>query len=229
MMHREVRMESGYLLIVEDEPTVQTYNTSILRRHGYTVKQAFTLKEAREAVALSPPRAIILDLLLPDGHGLDFLREIRQTSNAPVLILTAMGTPQDVIRGLQAGGDDYLAKPYDISVFLMRVEALIRRSAILPDTLEIGNLRLEPASAKAYLNGADMLLSQKEYALLQLFVQYPDKTMSVEYLYEKVWGLVSIGEDSSLKNTVYRLRKKLQGSGYNISAERGEGYIFERE
>ena len=222
-------MESGYLLIVEDEPTVQTYNTSILRRHGYTVKQAFTLKEAREAVALSPPRAIILDLLLPDGHGLDFLREIRQTSNAPVLILTAMGTPQDVIRGLQAGGDDYLAKPYDISVFLMRVEALIRRSAILPDTLEIGNLRLEPASAKAYLNGADMLLSQKEYALLQLFVQYPDKTMSVEYLYEKVWGLVSIGEDSSLKNTVYRLRKKLQGSGYNISAERGEGYIFERE
>jgi len=222
-------MISGHILLVEDEPVVQTYNRNILVRRGYPAKQAYTLAEARTMIAQDPPRAIILDIQLPDGNGLDFLKELRRTSNVPVLILTAMGTPQDVIRGLQAGGDDYLAKPYDISVFFMRVEALLRRSSIVPDILELGTVKLEPASGKAFLDGEDMILSQKEYALLQLFVQNPEKVLSPEHLYEKVWGMKKIDDDSSLKNTVYRLRKKLEGSGYTIAAERGEGYMLERE
>ena len=96
----------GYLLMVEDEPIVQANNKKMLERRGYNVRQAYTLKEARELVAEEMPRAIVLDIHLPDGLGLDFLRELRKTSNVPVLLLTAMGTPEDVIKGLEVGGDD---------------------------------------------------------------------------------------------------------------------------
>jgi len=122
-------MKSDYLLLVEDEPVVQENNKKILERRGYTIRQAYLLAEAWSAIAEEPPRAIILDIQLPDGSGLDFLSELRKTSSVPVLILTAMGTPQDIIRGLEAGGTDYLTKPYILSVFLKRVEALMERGA----------------------------------------------------------------------------------------------------
>ena len=220
---------SGYLLLVEDEPIVQDNNRKILSRRGYSLKQAFTLAEARAIIASEQPRAIILDIHLPDGSGLDFLKELRKTSNVPVLMLTAMGTSSDIIRGLEAGGDDYLLKPYDLSVFLMRVEALLRRASIIPDALGIGPLRLEPASGKAYIGDEDMTLSQKEYSLLQQFIQHSDKILGAEYLYEKVWGQEMLEDDNSLKVAISKLRAKLDGSGYTITASRGEGYYLERE
>jgi len=219
----------GYLLLVEDEPIVQVNNRKILSRRGYTLKQAYSLAEARAIVSAEQPRAIVLDIQLPDGNGLDMLKELRRTSNVPVLMLTAMSTSTDIIRGLEAGGDDYLTKPYDLSVFLMRVEALLRRASILPDALGIGSLRLEPASGKAYSGDEDMSLSQKEYSLLQQFIQHPEKILSAEYLHEKAWGKEMLGDDNSLKVAVSKLRKKLAGSGYTITASRGEGYYFERE
>ena len=123
----------GYLLLVEDEPVVQANNTMILERRGYKLKQAYTLEEAREMIKEEPPRAIILDIQLPDGNGLDLLREVRSNSNIPVLVLTAMGTPKDIIKGLEAGGDDYLTKPHDLPTFLKRVETLLRRAALIAD------------------------------------------------------------------------------------------------
>jgi len=120
----------GYLLFIEDEPVVQENNKMILERRGYAIKQAYTLAEAWSIIGAEPPQAIILDIQLPDGSGLDFLNTLRKTSNIPVLILTAMGTPQDVIRGLEAGGNDYLTKPYGLTVFLKRVGALMDRAAM---------------------------------------------------------------------------------------------------
>jgi len=220
---------SEYLLLVEDEPMIQANNRKILARRGYSLKQAYSLAEARAIIESEQPRAIILDIQLPDGNGLDFLKELRKTSNIPVLMLTAMGTTEDIIRGLEAGGDDYLIKPYNLSVFLMRVEALLRRASMIPETLGIGALRLEPASGKAYLGGKDMTLSQKEYSLLQQFIQHSEKILTAEYLYEKVWGQEMLEDDNSLKVAVSKLRAKLDGSGYTITASRGEGYYFERE
>jgi len=220
--------KQGYLLLVEDDRKVQANNKKLLERRGYNLKHAFSLGEARAIISDETPQAIILDLQLPDGNGINFLHELRKTSNVPVLILTAIGTNKDILKGLKAGGDDYLSKPYDLEVFLTRVEALLRRSAIIPNTLRIGPLRLEIASGKAYLNDEDMVLTQKEFALFQQFVQYPGKALSVEFLYEKVWGQNIVEEDSSVKNAVYRLRKKLSGSGYTINSERGEGYCFEK-
>jgi len=220
--------DAGYLLLVEDEHAVQANNMKILKRRGYVIKQAYTLAEARSIIGQSPPRGIILDLQLPDGSGLDFLRELRMTSQIPVLVLTAMGERDDIIRGFQTGGDDYLTKPYDLSVFLMRVETLLRRSDSIPDTLEYGEITLLPISGRALLNGEDMLLSQKEYAILQLFIQNPDRILTAEFLYEKVWGHEMIEKDNSLKVAISKLRNKLTESYYTVTASRGEGYYIER-
>jgi len=123
--------KSGYLLLVEDEPVVQANNKMVLERRGYQLKQAYTLEEARTMIEEEPPRAIVLDIQLPDGNGLDLLHEVRSRSTIPVLVLTAMGTPKDIIKGLEAGGDDYLTKPHDLQTFLKRVETLLRRAALL--------------------------------------------------------------------------------------------------
>jgi len=221
------KMDTGYLLLVEDEPAVQENNMKILKRRGYEIKQAYTLEEARNIIKASPPKGIILDLRLPDGSGLGFLQELRKESSIPVLILTAMGERDDILRGFQYGSDDYLTKPYDLSEFLMRVEALLRRADAIPEELEYGELKLYPISNSAVLNGVDMLLSQKEYAILQLFVQNPDKILSAEYLYERVWGQDMIEKENSLKVTISKLRNKLQDSKFTITASRGEGYYIE--
>jgi len=221
-------IDRGYLLLIEDEPAVQSNNLKILRRRGYQIKQAYTLSEAWKIIADESPRVIILDIQLPDGNGFDFLNELRKTSDVPVLILTAMGTTEDIIRGFEKGGDDYLTKPYDLSVFLMRVEALMRRVATVPEILEFGALRLYPVSGRAVLDGEDMLLSQKEYSILQLFVQHPDKILSAEYLYEKAWGYKMVENDKSIKVAISKLRTKLADSMYTVTASRGEGYYLER-
>jgi DNA-binding response OmpR family regulator len=219
----------GYLLLVEDNLSVQNNNKKILERHGYIIKQALNLAEAREIIARETPRAIVLDIMLPDGSGLDFLQELRETATIPVLLLTALGTPKDLVAGLTAGGDDYLPKPYDLKVFLAKIEALLRRSAIVPETLYIGRITLNTASMTAYCGGADMLLTQKEFAFLLLLTQNEDKVLGAETIYRKIWEQ-PLGADTGLvKNLVSRLRKKLTGSGYTISAQYGEGYCLEKE
>jgi len=220
--------DSGYLLLVEDEPAVQLNNKKILQRRGYNVRQAFTLAEARERIAEEQPKGIILDLQLPDGHGLQFLKELRDTADIPVLILTALGTTDDIIRGFETGGDDYLTKPYDLSVFLLRVETLLRTAAAMPETLEYDRIKLYPAAGRVVVDGVDIVMSQKEYSILQLFVQRPDKIMTAEHIYEKVWGQQMLENDNSLKVAMSKLRTKLADVGYAVTASRGEGYYLER-
>jgi len=133
MESRNKQSKRGYLLLVEDEPVVQANNKMILERRGYQLQQAYTLEDARAMIAEEPPRAIILDIQMPDGNGLDLLQEVRSKLNTPVLVLTAMGTPKDIVNGLEAGGDDYLTKPYDLPTFLKRVEILLRRAELIAE------------------------------------------------------------------------------------------------
>ena len=219
---------NNYLLLVEDEPRVQANNKMILERRGYYIRQAYTMAEARTLIAESPPRAIVLDIQLPDGNGVDFLQELRKTSNIPVLILTALGTPDDVVRGLEAGGDDYLPKPYELPVFLARVEAVMRRGSLIPEKLEIGSISIDISANRAYINGEDMDLQPKEFSLLQFFAQRPDTVMNAEYLYEKVWGQKLCGDGNAIKKAISGLRAKLEDSGYTIAVSRGEGYFLEK-
>ena len=222
-------MEKHTLLLVEDNERLNEINRRALEGAGYGVLQACTIAEARAALAENPPCAIVLDIQLPDGNGLDFLRELRKTSNTPVLLLTSLSTHKDTVEGLKAGGDDYLPKPYNLEVFLSRVDALIRRASLVPDTLTIGRLRIDPVVNKVLLDGKDMHLSAKEASLLTLFTQHPDEALSPDFLFQKIWGQEISGDENALRMTISRLRKKLENSGYTIVAERSEGYFFEKE
>jgi DNA-binding response OmpR family regulator len=157
--------------MVEDDKQIQAVNKNMLTRRGFDVRLAMNLAEARAALETAVLDAIILDIMLPDGSGLNFLRELRAGgSDIPVLLLTALHEDDDVVRGLSEGGDDYLTKPYGYDVLAARVEALMRRSGRLPKTLVKGLLTLDIPSLRAFVNGEDLMLSPKDFALLQFFI-----------------------------------------------------------
>lgn len=214
---------------MEDNEQIMRGNERMLTRRGYEVISALTLTEARSAIQSQIPDLFVLDIMLPDGSGLDFMAELRRHSQAPVLLLTGLTTTEDIVHGLSRGGDDYLAKPYDFGVLLARVEALLRRAENVPEKLVRGRLSLDVAAAVATFDGNDLLLTQKEFVLLLIFVQNEERFISAEYLYEKAWKAPLSGDSQALKKTIHRLREKIAGSGWCIEWSRGEGYRFERE
>lgn len=222
-------MNNKVILCVEDNMQVQLFNKQLLEAKGFTVRLAMTLAEARETVAREMPGLIILDIHLPDGNGLDFLRELRKTSTVPIIALTNDNEDKDLVTGFASGCDDYVPKPYTFPVLYARIEALLRRAGYAENILK-GNLTLDVSSGKTFLSGADMLLKPKEFALLQTLAQNENITVSAERLYEKVWK-APIGSDKrSLQKQISTLRAKLAdgGCGYTISSVYGEGYRFEK-
>jgi DNA-binding response OmpR family regulator len=217
----------GTILLVEDNWRVQLNNKEILERHGYRVLLAMNLAEARAELQERPPDAVVLDITLPDGNGLDFLEELRTTSSVPVLVLTADQTPEKSSESLDVGSDDFLRKPYAVKELRARVDALMRRAARVPETVAKGPLRLDVVSGQAFCGGEDLLLTQKEFSLLLLLLQSENKTMSAEYLYEKVWKAPMGGDKNTFQVTVSKLRKKIEPAGYDITMMRGRGYVFE--
>lgn len=219
---------SGLILLVEDNEQVLDGNERMLKRRGYDVMAALTLKDARERMVEATPAAIVLDIMLPDGSGLDFMRELRQESNIPVLLLTGLTASEDIIQGLSAGGDDYLTKPYDFNVLLARIAALLRRANQPVKVVSKGSLSLDIISNRAYLHGNDLGLSPKEFAVLLLLSENTGRNVSAKYIYESVWKQPYTDENTSLKNIVSRLRGKL-GEHYEISNDRLEDiYILQR-
>lgn len=220
-----------YILLVEDNKHLNKINSRALCLAGYRVLTALTLKEAREHLAGTEPDAIILDILLPDGNGVDFCREIREYTAAPILFLTSVSGVEQALAGIRAGGDDYLNKPFHIELLLARIEAFWRRDAIRQrvkpaDTFTYGPLSLNMAANAASLNGEDMLLTVKEFALLLLLVQNAGKTLSKETIYEKVWGMPMNEDSQALYTVVSRLKKKLEPAGtyLRLAAVRPAGY-----
>ena len=158
----------------------------------------------------------------------DLLRELRNQSTLPILLLTAKGKSEDVVMGLFLGADDYLAKPYDLSEFAARLDALLRRAKTITENIIIGSLRLNVFSNQAFYGDNDLLLTQKEFNLLLLFVQNEKRPLSMEYLYEKVWGQPLNENTATLKVQMSNLKKKLSAvtSDVLIETSRGEGYCM---
>ena len=221
------------ILLVEDEAGIQFANKVYLERHGgYNVVLAMNLAEARERMTQSAFALIVLDIMLPDGSGLDFLAELRQAgNNIPVLLLTALSETGDELKGIQAGGDDYITKPYKNSVLLARIQRNLHRASQMPATLSIGAIKLDTASKRAFVDGVDIGLKIKEFSLLEQFVQNPEKIMSAASLYEKVWGQKMFDDDGALRKTISGLRLKLSqsGAGYTPTVAKGEGYYFDKQ
>ncbi len=214
------------ILLVEDNPEVMRNNTMALKSRGAIVLSASTLEGARILIEKNLFDAAVLDIMLPDGSGLDFLREIRAVSDFPVLLLTAKGDSQDIVKGLSLGADDYLVKPYYLNVFTARIDSLLRRAGKVSERVWIGSLRFDLLSSQAFLEGTDLLLTQKEFALLLLLAQNENKTLTAEYLFEKAWGQSMSEDTATFKVRMSSLKKKLAAATGNILIEtaRGEGY-----
>jgi len=221
-------MKETIIVLVEDNERVNEFNRRLLEKQGFTVLIAKTLLTAREMLSQCCPNAIVLDIGMPDGSGLDFLRELRRTSKIPVLLLTGNGQDKDIELGFSLGCNDYLPKPYSFGVLLARLRNLLQSAQQVPETIVKGLLSLKTASMTANNKGEDMLLAQKEFAILLLFSQHEGETLSAEYLYEQAWGQRMNEDNNAIKKVVSRLRGKLTGSGFSINTEYGEGYRFEQ-
>jgi len=219
------------ILLVEDDKDIQTVNSNMLkRRGGYNVHLAMNLEEARAIVATTPLDIILLDVMLPDGSGLDFLSELRQEKNIPVLILSALGKLEDKLKGYEAGGNGYLPKPYDNTELLYTIESMLKLKEQVPEVITRGALTLLVSSNQALVNDVDIGLTKDiEFSLLNFFVQEENRTLTAEYLYQKVWGQPIAGNNRALITAVSGVRKKLEGSGFTITTVRGTGYRFEAE
>ncbi|MDR1765517.1 MAG: response regulator transcription factor [Lachnospiraceae bacterium] len=218
---------NALILLVEDNEQILRGNERMLKRRGYDTMIAMTLGEARERLGARRPDAIVLDIMLPDGSGLNFMRELRQTSDIPILLLTGLTTPEDIVRGLESGGDDYLTKPYDFAVLLARIEALLRRAERIPKQLEKGALTLDIRSGRAFLRGEDIALSPKEFAVLLLLAENMGQGLATDYIYETAWKQSADADaGGAVKTVVSRLRRKV-GRDFIIENERAtDGYIL---
>ena len=223
-------MDGKLILLVEDVKEVQNYNKSMLEMKGFIVETAMTLADARARLARQTPDIIVLDRGMPDGEGLDLLKELRASgSSVPVLVLTGYSEKSDVITGFETGCDDYLSKPYVFEELLIRLTRLLKTADRLPERITKGELALNLTSMIALLRGEDIMLTQKEFALLLLFTQNEGKTLGVSYIYERVWGREMNWDVRAVQQRISTLREKIEGCGYIISSVRTEGYRFERE
>lgn len=222
------------ILLVEDNVDIMQANRRMLEMHGYGVSSAASLAEARRELDAGQPDLAVLDIMLPDGSGLDFCGELRERRpGTPVLFLTVLGEKDDVVTGLRAGGDDYLTKPYDYDILMARIEALLRRAGRSSLPQVIGPLSVDHTSHRVYRDGKDTFLKPKEYALFLLLARNPGVFFQPEDLYRQVWAAPCC-DVRTVYAHVCSLRKKLgiHGDGsLAIEQKRGRGYrlVTERE
>jgi two-component system KDP operon response regulator KdpE len=199
------------VLVVDDEPQILRALQIKLRGSGYSVETASTAKEAVMKAAMRPPEAIILDLLLPDGHGTEVCREVRAWSAVPILVLSAVGEERDKIEALDAGADDYVTKPFSGDELLARLRASLRRST--PSTepvIEVGELRIDLEKRAVTMAGKPVSLTPIEYDLLRLFASNEGKLLTHTTILREIWGPAYQEESNYLHVYTSHLRRKIE-------------------
>jgi len=224
------------VLIVEDEKSLANEIASFLKEEGFLCELAFTGLEASEKIAVNLYDFVLLDLGLPDCNGLDLIVEARKNGNETAfVIITARGSVQDKVTGLDLGADDYLAKPFALMELNSRIQAIARRKFnILNQTLKVGEFVLELQSRKITWRGCEVTITKKEYDLLQYLIINRNKVLTRNQLYEHIWGNILDDQyDSNFIDVhIKNVRKKLndfapipwletvRGIGYRVSLEK---------
>jgi DNA-binding response OmpR family regulator len=218
------------LLLVEDDLELANGLVNSLAQSDYVTDAVHSGHAAVTACATTPYQLVILDLGLPDLDGMEVLRRLRRQGLAsPVLILTARDDLQDRILGLDAGGDDYLTKPFAIRELEARIRALLRRGSSTGTTLRFGELEFDPASRQVTIQGREMALTARELSVLELLLRRPGRVVSKHQLIESIYGWTNEANPSTIEVFVSRLRRKLDNAGAKIKIRvlRGLGYRLE--
>lgn len=216
------------LLLVEDDPELGRRLSDRLRSADFAVDLATTREEAEDWPDLDKMAAVVLDLGLPDGNGIDLLRHWRgNRMDLPILILTARGSWQDKVEGLNAGADDFVVKPVRFEELLARLNAQFRRHLGKRDSqLQVGSLTLDPIARTAQDGDQPLQLSRREFALLHLFMRRPGQVLSQSDILEDLYDLEAERELNTVEVLIGRLRRKI--GKHRITTQRGLGYRLEK-
>lgn len=214
---------SATILLVEDHIVTRKFLADNLAADGFALMQAANLEEALQLLEGGYPDLVLLDLTLPDGDGLELLRNVRASDAAcspidpdlPLLVLTGRTGELDRLRGFRHGCDDYMLKPFSYQELLARVQALLRRTRRRPPTgrLRMGSLEVDPVTRLVRVNGEPIRLSGKEFALLRILASDPSRTFTRQELLRAVWGFQALVPTRTLDSHAHRLRHKLSVSG----------------
>lgn len=225
---------SARVLVVEDEPHVMRALGALLRAGGYEAESAGSVGEAVQSAALRPPDAVLLDLLLPDGSGLDVCRRLREWTQVPILVLSAVDDEREKIAALDAGADDYVTKPYAPGELLARLRAAMRRASAPAGeeaTVVVGDVEIDLALREVRRAGTPVPLTAHEYGLLAELARHPDRVLTHAALLRAVWGPDAVGQTHYLRVYMRRLREKLEedpARPRHLVTETGVGYRLRR-
>lgn len=226
-------MPAWKILVLEDEAAIREMIAFGLRRAGYEVSEAGDVRAARTLIADDRPDLVLVDWMLPGASGLEFVRALKKhedTSDLPVIMLTARGSEDDKVLGLESGADDFVTKPFSQRELQARIRAVMRRFGTGQEDqiLRTGSLQLDGASHRVSVDGDALALGPTEFRLLRFFMAHEDRVYSRRQLLDRVWGANVYVEERTVDVHILRLRKALAGAGCKgyIQTVRGAGYRF---
>ncbi len=220
------------VLVVDDEKNIAELISLYLEKEGYDTKRVYDGQEAVKEFINYQPHLILLDIMLPGMDGYDVCKEIRKTSDIPIIMLTAKGETFDKVLGLELGADDYIVKPFDTKELTARVKAVLRRSSLRQESknrLEFTNLIIDMDNYSVTYNGKVLELPPKELEVLFLLASNPNQVFTREQLLDQIWGYDFIGDTRTVDVHIKRLRDKFKHDNpWNIKTVWGVGYKFEQ-
>jgi two-component system KDP operon response regulator KdpE len=229
-----VTADGQRILVVDDEPQIVRALKVILRGAGYSTEQAESKEEALNAVSVHPPDAMVLDLVLPDGSGVDVCTEVRSWTSLPIIVLSAVGDEREKVRALDAGADDYITKPFGTDELLARLRAALRR--VSEDggepTVDLGDLVIDLAARTVDRNGTGVHLTPIEFNLLRVLALHRGKLVTHRQLLHEVWGPGYEEETHYLRVHVAHIRSKIESEPSrprHLITEPGIGYRLRDE
>ena len=223
------------ILVIEDEPDIRRNLEYNLSREGFSVSAAASISEANTSLASTDYSLILLDLMLPDGSGLDLCKSIKSNSDTesiPIIILTAKDDEVDKVVGFELGADDYVTKPFSVRELILRVKAVLKRGSKKKEVVEVvrqfGDLKIDVDSHEVHVDDAKINLTALEFRLLRQLVDTRGRVQSRDQLLSEVWGYSAEVTTRTVDTHVKRLREKLGPMGKYVQTIRGVGYKFAR-